>query len=46
MIWITDGWNLQEVSAGLANMNVKYGDEIVEILEELDTDGNGTIGKC
>lgn len=32
-----------EVSAGLANMNVKHGDEIIEILEELDTDGNGTI---
>lgn len=27
-------------------MNVKYGDEIVEVLEELDTDGNGTIGMC
>lgn len=32
-----------EVSTGLSNMNVRYGDEIVEILEELDTDGNGTI---
>lgn len=42
--FLTKNFFLQEVSAGLAHMNVKYGDEILDILDELDTDGNGTIG--
>jgi len=34
---------VSEVSHALHNMSVTYGDEIQGILQELDTDGNGTI---
>eukprot|EP01071_Lankesteria_metandrocarpae_P004306 Lankesteria_metandrocarpae@DN3475_c0_g1_i1.p1 len=34
---------VSEVSHALHNMSVSYGDEIQGILQELDTDGNGTI---
>jgi len=34
---------ISEVAHGLQNMNVKYSSEIQSLLNELDTDGNGTI---
>jgi Ca2+-binding EF-hand superfamily protein len=35
----------QELSMGLSRMNVKYSDFLGKIFHEIDTDGNGTIGK-
>jgi hypothetical protein len=29
----------------LINMDVMYGEDIIQVIKDLDTDGNGTIGK-